>query len=648
MGLGVAASACPGFAAETVRERGANHSTVPGDSRQNPILRAISSWPANQTGPNTFLFAVNSRQLYSNVDAQMASVSSTGFNSLYMLYNPYRSEDGRPTPWQEDLPPNHPDFPAVARLTDADRASEAETFQRVLAACQWHRLKILFNVGCWSPQTWFRDHPDAVSRLPDGSPQFDAIFLNQHKPVYTPCFRSERFRAYAENVVRGWLRQYHGQKEFEAVLCRVSLPDRFEIRLDDRGFPLFFLHQDTIDRNWCHCATCRAAFQKRLQERYGSIEAANCELGASFSAFSEVTIPRSPNHAAGRDGSQGIDLLDDPKKNRLWYEAARFWSESIAGWRARIVKAVRKFYPDAEVMMISKYPKGSFLTDYPLIDRGGKVFLMDSYPMEGDRNWEFLRWLCDLEVYQSAAQQQGQAIVAHLQAFDNTSWAGRPCRAPWPAEFCQQHVAMIARGIGAPMSFGFNHVVQLCPTGSQQGLLPEDAVIKIVRQQHAVAERLERVFQGTVPYRGGVIVRYNPQETCNPQGAAAVYARYKQWKDRSTPVSLVWDEQRKDETIPDRFEFFLEGPDTAETDLAIRCTDSWYLATLINLRHVPRDLRLRVRLKDKDMDRYEVSRVDESTPVVVEHSAGNLCCGIRLPALGYAVLRLDKRQGVPR
>ena len=172
------------------------------------------------------------------------------------------------------------------------------------------------------------------------------FFLHQRRSIYTPCFRSERFRTHAENVVRGFLQQFHGREEFEAVLCRCGLPDRFTIRLEEEGFPLFFLHQDTVDRNWCHCAACRTAFGQRLQQRYGSIDRANRELGTDFASFVEATIPLSPGHGPDREHRfPGIHLWADPQKlRRLWYEAAELWSESIAGggrsWKAPFASSI--------------------------------------------------------------------------------------------------------------------------------------------------------------------------------------------------------------------------------------------------------------------------------------------------------------------
>ena len=126
----------------------------------------------------------------------------------------------------------------------------------------------------------------------------------------------------------------------------------------------------------------------------------------------------------------------------------------------------------------------------------------------------------------------------------------------------------------------------------------------------------------------------------------AVYARYKYWKDRGTPVSLIWDEKQAGETVPERFEFLLEGNDPSEMDLSIRCRGSLYVVTLINLRNGPRDLRLRVRLEGQVMDRYHARRVDEDAPVAMERSVEALYCKMSIPPLGSARLAAGSEQGL--
>jgi hypothetical protein len=230
--------------------------------------------------------------------------------------------------------------------------------------------------------------------------------------------------------------------------------------------------------------------------------------------------------------------------------------------------------------------------------------------------------------------------VAQLQGFNNVDWGGATSRGAWPAEFSQQHLAMLSRGVAGTVTAAYDHRVQLTPAGMQEGFLASDAVTELVKREHARLERVERLCRGTVPYRGGVVLRYNPLAACNPAGAGPLLARYKFWKDRGLPVSVVWDEKRTDETVPEQFESVLEGADTRDMDLAIRSGDGSHVATLINLRNAPRDLRLRVRLRGQEMSRYEARRIDEDAPVAVERSAGNLTCAVHLPPLACIVIRL--------
>jgi hypothetical protein len=198
--------------------------------------------------------------------------------------------------------------------------------------------------------------------------------------------------------------------------------------------------------------------------------------------------------------------------------------------------------------------------------------------------------------------------------------------------------------VAGTVTAAYDHRVQLTPVGNDEGFLASDAITELVKQQHAMLDRVERVIHGSAPYRRGVVLRYNPLATCNPKGATALLARYKYWKDRGLPVSVVWDDERTEETVPDRFEFALED-DTKDIDLSIRCRSSGYFVTLINLRNSPRHVRLRVRIQDQDMDRYETSRLGDNSLVTAERTSGTLSCGLGLSAFGCAVVQLAERSG---
>jgi hypothetical protein len=604
---------------------------LPGDVKPAPRLRAIASYIS--TSPDVrYFFAFDPVKFYRNIDVEMRAAKQAGFNTLYALYNPYRSEDGQPTPWQDDIPLHDPDFASVAAPTPAGRDAEARMFRNVLAACRKHDLKFMFNVGCWTPQKWFRENPEAISRLPDGSPQYDAVFARSfQRQILTPCFRSPRFLSYTETILRAWLNQYRSSSDFQAVLTRARIADQFEIHLDASGFPVFFIHQDTVDRNWCHCARCRRAFRDSLLARYEFLDHLNHELRTAFRSPEEISIPLSPNIA-------GSGLTTSPDNQRLWYEAAEFWSTSIEGWRARVVRTLREVYPDAEVAMISKYTRSPFLTDYPLIARRGKLFLMDSYPMEGGRVWNLPRYFFDIEVYQSAAAQQGQALIAHLQAYHNRM-RNIPSRAPSPEEFRQQHIGLIARRVGATVTFAFDHVVRLSSPQDPETNLRDSMAIAAAWNKTVAA--IELAYRGARPYPGGITVRYNPLASCNPKGAVETLARYRYWKDRGVPVRVVWDQDSAAESVPGNFEFQLEGTDVADMDLVISKTESGYLVSLINMRSTTRKISLCVRLRSEDMNGWGARSI-YGPEVTTAPSSDALGCKCALSPLGCAVLALER------
>ena len=599
-----------------------------------PVLRAASSFISSNPSIRYF-FAFDPVKFYRNVDAEMKALKAAGFNTLYVLYNPYRSEDGRPTPWQDDIPLNDPDFKGVAAPTAAQLEAEDRMFANILAACRKSGMKAMFNAACWTPQKWLRENPSAISRFPDGSPQYDEIFERFGCSIFTPCFRSTRFFEYTERTLRGWVARYAKSADFQAVLLRARVSDRYEIRLDDAGFPVFYIHQDTIDRNWCHCAVCQSAFRKELLARYGSLERLNRELGTSFGAPEQIAIPLSPN-VRKPERFTATALHDDPTKQRLWYEAAEFWSRSIEGWRERIVATVRAQLPSAEVLMISKYPLGAFLTDYPLIARKGKLFLMDSYPMESELNWSLLRYFFDIEVYQSAAEQQGQALFAHVQAYHN-KLRNRPSRAPSEEEYRQQHVGLIARRVGAQMTFVFDHAAQIGDAKQRE----EDRAdsMAVVSAWHQKLPKIEEEFRGAVPYMRGVIVRYNPLANCNPKGALAAFRRYRYWKERGVPVRVQWDEKSAAETVPESFEFQLDGAGPHRVDLVVCECAGGYRVVLTNLMATEQTVKLRVRLTGQAMERWKARPIHG--PAIDVKSDGNaLLCAATLGPFAATVFSL--------
>jgi hypothetical protein len=90
----------------------------------------------------------------------------------------------------------------------------------------------------------------------------------------------------------------------------------------------------------------------------------------------------------------------------------------------------------------------------------------------------------------------------------------------------------------------------------------------------------------------------------------------------------------------------VEGDAPLDVDLAVCEGDSGYLVSLTNLRSSPREIRLRVRLKDQDMGRWK-SRSILGSPVREERSADSLLGRTDLEPLASVVFLLEDSAATP-
>lgn len=636
-----------------------NSTASPRSSRTKPDrkgngcgLRIVTSWGKSPTRGN--LFVMDSEALYREFDPACERFARQGYNTLYVMSHPYRSPQGA-VPWEADLTPDDADFPRAARAGDAERRREEACFARVLASMRRHHLKAIFNAGVWVPQSWYRAHPDAVSRFPDQSPQFDKNFLGDGARVFNPCFRSPEFLDYTRRSIRAWLRACAGTPDFESVLCRVALGEAIGARLDDRdGVPLFIEHQDTHDREWCHCERCARMFREHLRERLGQGSAPGAP-GLDGNDVTALRVPLSPG-LADQEQFARDQLPDTPAGRRLWLAASQFWSEGVAAWAAVIRETLREFYPEAELATISKYPVCRPLTNYPLVARGNRVFLADPYPMESGTNWSLTRYLFDLEVWQSSSHAAGQTLITHAQAYDNPR-PGHVSRAPTPDEYLQQHVACLSRGVAAIVDFAMDHALDLCSPDDANALLPAAEVDRVVDLRQSILRRLEPVFDKTCSYDGAVVLRYHLPSLCGvdastvggvegfpgaqPSRAGCLLEEYRAWKQRGVPVRMAWDEQSAEPTLPERHEFRLQGDDPGDWDLVVRAGEDRYVVTLINLRTQPREAEVAVALNGETMRSWQPSPA-AGAPIDATWGTDGLRVRSSLPGLAWTVFEICK------
>jgi hypothetical protein len=439
--------------------------------------------------------------------------------------------------------------------------------------------------------------------------------------------------------------------DFDEVLCQVTVCGDGILRLSEQGMPLFIEHQDTSDRDWCHCARCELAFRKHLAHRLQE-GASPGDLGLSSSDVTGIPLPLSPG-VAPREFTDR-QLPDTPEGERLWHEASKFWTASVAGWTQTLRRTLREFYPSAELATISKYPICRPLTDYAAVAQGNRVFLMDPYPMESGSHWNLSSYLFDIEVYQSAAESAGQALMPHAQAFDNPR-PGRTSRPPSPDEYLQQYVGAMSRGASTVVDFTMNHVVELCGPDHGQSRLSELEVDGIVKRRMAIASLLEHAYRGTRCYRGGVLLRYHlpslcgtesphPEEAANWPGgrvslAENLFADYRSWKKRGVPVHVIWDRDGSQPTIPDHHEFCLQGSARGDLDMFIRTGDGRYVVTIINLCPHPRDMHLTIALKGWAKGNWKFQGLAGPEPIA-EWTEKEMRVTSRLSGLAWMVFEL--------
>lgn len=568
------------------------------DSIPKEYLKVIPLFQKTPDSPYLFAYPHGPESI-DDLDNAMKSVKEMGFNTIFFMANYYRSEDGSGVSWKEDLPFDDPQYHNY-QTTDKDRKKIDEEFIHFIKSAQKHDLKIVFNVGTWMPQTWFRKHPDAISRLPDGEPLYDINFQNRGVSVYLPCFRSNEFRLHSKRVIQAWLKKYENDPVFQEVICRVST-DSNNIYLDPNGMPVFFIHQDTYDREWCCCERCQKDFQAYLQSKYQTINDLNLKLDTNFTGFGNIALPAYPPRRN----------FDSP--GTLWFDAVQFWSEGILEWKNGILCEVKEFYPDANISPITKYPFAPLLTDFKYISQGSRIFYSDPYPMEHGFNWNLLRYLYQVEVYQSAAKQNGQILLSHLQGFENLL-PKSPTRAPTVAEFKQQHFGLFARGVTSNLTFTFNLMVDLLDDNGK--LINEGKTKIIVKDWHETLKKIDEKLHNTTEYTKTVILRYNPQSLCSMTKAQELFKEYEQWKSRGVPVRVVWDDNSAQPDIPDSFEFRLTG-DATDWDMFIRKDKDKkrYLIFVTNLSDKSRKGNLSVDLEGEDMRNWEVSRNWPGVPV---------------------------------
>jgi hypothetical protein len=422
--------------------------------------------------------------LSAKVEKDLDAIRRMGFNTVY-LFDVSRDPDLGATYSQFWYPEDAPDRMEPLSFDPGLQDEIEGAFGRVFRLANEKGLKVVPAICYNIPLQWLWANQDALKRRSDGS--------RHHTVFYHECFRSQKVRSYVRGSLRQLLDRYARDPDFTEALARFRVEGRDAV-LDDRGRPIFVIHNDTVDRGFCYCETCRRAWAEEFLPRtYGDVRAFNAAHGTVYRSFSEVPLPVD-------DGDQ-----------RLWYEMATFFTEGLMGWMEEIREVIRTYVPDALLSIVMKYPRSGWAAQYPDWIRASElcdVLFMDAYPMESGTSWNIPGYAFDFETYRSISFITGKPILSQFQmACSYSDFDMKTDRAPTAKEIIQQFYVAIGRGTRGLVCWGLPPGIS---DDSDPGKpLAEEKAIEAAARVNEHARRLFAASEGTEEVLAPILLPYS-------------------------------------------------------------------------------------------------------------------------------------------
>ena len=299
-----------------------------------------------------------------------------------------------------------------------------------------HGISVILGTPTAAPPAWLINKYPEI--LPVDSKGIKHGFGGRHHD----CQSNEIYRKHCAEIVTAMCRHY------------ANNPAVIGWQIDNE---LGNSHDD-----FCHCASCRRAFQKWLFNKYSTVENLNRAWGTAFwsqeyNSFDEVFTPRIT--ATGENPSQMVDW-------RL------FHSDLILDFATAQAKIIRSICP--KHFITHNCMEFADTVDYYKLGELLDFACQDQYPLgywfEGGKSPEYRAAAC-VDVVRSFKKQP---IWIMEQESGITGW-GQMGRLPKPGQLSEMALQTVAHGADAVIFFRWRS----CAMGTEQywhGILPHSGI----------------------------------------------------------------------------------------------------------------------------------------------------------------------------
>jgi beta-galactosidase len=413
---------------------------------------------------------------------------------------------------------------AWSRLEPREGSFDFAWLDKAMEILLEHGIRVVLGTPTAAPPAWLiQEHPEILPVNEEG--QRAGFGMRRHYCPTQPVFHTATRR-----IVEAMARHYQQH------------PAVFAWQIDNEL-------GNIANGTRCHCDSCRAAFQRWLQQRYGSLENLNQCWGTVFwsqeySAWEQIPVPLQKLRS-GRPGS-----VHNPA---LFLDFARFTSENWVQYQHLQVQILRELCPQH---LITHNLMGLFpYVNYVALARDLDVVSWDNYPRM-PASWSLFHGNVSPSHVAMAHDLmrglKGRTFWVMEQQSGPSGW-GSLSPTPLPGEIRLWTLQSVAHGAEGIVYFRW----RTCQVGTEQywhGILPHDGIparrYEEVQRTGEEFHRLGPLVTASLPAEVALLRSYDTlwafeaQPTTEELSYDDQIGRYYRalWR-RNVPVDLITEEQ---------------------------------------------------------------------------------------------------------